>query len=257
MILGITTIVLFALGYIPLYYLWLTLINWILFAGLGVATGYHRVFSHNTHPNLPTWKENIILFFGTLSGQGSSVTWSALHRGYHHKYSDTDRDLHSPINGLYHAFFGWSTKITENNPIVNLKYAGPILRKKNHIWFHQHQMTILWIVPTIVALFNWKLSLAMFCLPTAICLFQDNLVNVLGHVKCGIGYRNFDTQDNSQNNFILGYFAWGQGWHNNHHYEPGSFDFGKSISGKWWEIDPCRIFLPFLNGNLVQKHVNE
>ena len=25
-----------------------------------------------------------------------------------------------------------------------------------------------------------------------------------------------------------------------------SFDFGKSISGKWWEYDPCRLFLPFI-----------
>ena len=49
-----------------------------------------------------------------------------------------------------------------------------------------------------------------------------------------------------QNNLILGYTAWGQGWHNNHHYDPKSFDFGKVVSGKWWEWDPVRIFIPFL-----------
>lgn len=246
LVLGMLTITMFAVGAIPIQYLWLTFINWILIAGLGVAVGYHRIFSHNTHPNLPTWKENIILLFGTLSGQGSSITWSAIHRGYHHKFSDTDRDLHSPRKGFYHAFFGWATKITENNPIVNLKYAGPILRKKNHLWFHQHQMTILWVIPISVALIDWKLSLVMFCLPTALCLLQDNLVNVFGHNKGIIGYRNFETNDYSQNNFILGYIGWGQGWHNNHHYDPKSFDFGSGVSGKWWEFDPCRIFLPLL-----------
>jgi len=35
---------------------------WCMVCGLGVAVGYHRVFSHKTH-QLPTWKENIILFF--------------------------------------------------------------------------------------------------------------------------------------------------------------------------------------------------
>jgi stearoyl-CoA desaturase (delta-9 desaturase) len=50
----------------------------------------------------------------------------------------------------------------------------------------------------------------------------------------------------SQNNFVLGYLGWGQGWHNNHHHDPKSYDFGTNISGKWWEFDPCRIFLPFL-----------
>lgn len=61
-ILGLLTIILFLLKIIPIYYLFFTLINWILVAGLGVAVGYHRIFSHNTHPNLPMWKENIILF---------------------------------------------------------------------------------------------------------------------------------------------------------------------------------------------------
>jgi fatty-acid desaturase len=246
-ILGMLSIVLFVVGIIPIYYLIFTIIFWALIAGLGVAVGYHRVFSHNTHPNLPTWKENIILFFGTLSGQGSSITWSAIHRGYHHKFSDTDRDIHSPVKGVYHAFFGWATKITENNPIVNLKYAGPILRKSNHLWFHKYQMTILWIVPFCVAVIDWRFSLAALCLPTALCLLQDNLVNVFGHRKGLIGYRNFDTSDNSHNNVVLGYLGWGQGWHNNHHHNPKSFDFGKGVSGKFWEWDPCILFKWFLS----------
>lgn len=247
MLLGIMTVILLVLGHISLLYLPLTLVSWALIAGLGVACGYHRIFSHNTHPNLPVWKENIILFFGTMSGQGSSITWSAIHRGYHHKWSDTERDLHSPRDGIYHAFFGWATKITENNPIVNLKYAGPILRKKNHLWFHQNQMRILWTVPIITALYSWELSLMLWCLPTAITLLQDNLVNVFGHKRALIGYRNYnDTSDNSHNNFVLGYLGWGQGWHNNHHHNPKSFDFGSGISGKWWEWDPCKIFSKFL-----------
>lgn len=246
LLIGLITFMLFFTGIIELYYLFFTLIGWILVAGLGVAVGYHRIFSHNTHPDLPKWKENIILFFGCLSGQGSSITWSAIHRGYHHKWSDTQRDIHSPTHGIYHAFFGWATKITENSSIVNLKYAGSLLRKNNHLWFHKHQMKILWGFPIIVAIFNWKLSLALCFLPTAITLLQDNLVNVFGHRKFLIGYRNFQTGDNSHNNLVLGYLGWGQGWHNNHHHDPKSYDFGSTISGKWWEWDPCRIFKRFL-----------
>ena len=83
-------------------------------------------------------------------------------------------------------------------------------------------------------------------MPTALSLLQDNLINVFGHVKGLIGYRNFETNDMSQNNIVLGYFAWGQGWHNNHHHAPASYDFGRGVSGKWWEWDPCNIFVPFL-----------
>jgi fatty-acid desaturase len=246
LLLGMLTGTLFVLGIIPLWYLAFTFIGWVLIAGLGVAVGYHRIFSHNTHTDLPRWKENVILLLGTLSGQGSSITWVAIHRGYHHRYTDTDKDLHSPIKGFYHAFFGWATKITESNPNINLKYAAGLLRKSNHLWFHNNQMILLWAIPAFIALFDWKLSLALICLPTAITLLQDNLTNVFGHTKAVIGYRNFDTDDRSQNNVFLGFFGWGQGWHNNHHHDPKSYDFGKSVSGKWWEWDPCKIFLPFV-----------
>ena len=241
-ILGITTIILLILGIIPMYYLWFTFVMWVLACGLGVAVGYHRVFSHKTHV-LPMWKENIIMFFAVFAGQGASIFWTALHRGYHHPYSDTKRDLHSPVAySKFNAFIGWQYKITENSNPVNIKYAVDLVRKKNHLWFHHHHLKVLWGVPILVAVFNWQLALSAFCLVTMIGVIQDNLVNVFGHVKGIIGYRNFDIKDMSQNNFILGYLAWGQGWHNNHHQDPKSFDFGTSISGKWWEFDPCRLF---------------
>lgn len=246
MILGISTIGLLFAGIIPMYYLWFTFIMWILVCGLGIAVGYHRVFSHKTH-SLPKWKENILLFLATFAGQGASIFWIALHRGYHHPHSDTLKDLHSPVayNKL-NAFIGWQYKITEATNPVNLKYAVDLLRKSNHLWFHNHYLKILWGIPILVAIFNWHLALTAFCLVTFIGVLQDNTVNVYGHVKGWFGYRNFETDDQSQNNILLGYLAWGQGWHNNHHYAPRSYDFGKSVSGKWWEWDPSRIFLPLL-----------
>ena len=246
-ILGFLTIGLLLTGIISPVYLIGTFIMWILVSGLGIAVGYHRIFSHKTHV-IPTWKENIILFFAAFAAQGASIFWVALHRGYHHPYAETDKDIHSPvIHGKLHSFVGWQYSITENSSPVNIKYAIDLLRKPNHLWFHKHQMKVLWGVPLIVTLFDWKLALTAFCLVSFLGTIQDNLVNVFGHLKGIVGYRNYETKDNSYNNFILGYLAWGQGWHNNHHYDPKSYDFGKSVSGKWWEWDPSNIFKPFLN----------
>lgn len=243
---GLITIALLVVGVIPASYLWGTLVMWSLVSGLGVAVGYHRVFSHRTH-SLPPWKENIIMFFASLAGQGSSISWTALHRGLHHPYSDTPRDIHSPVAySAWNAFIGWSFAITQERSPVNLKHAIELLRKKNHLWFHQHQMKILWWTPLAVACIDWRASLTWFGLVTFISLMQDNLVNVVGHRRALIGYRPFNTRDNSQNNLILGWFAWGQGFHNNHHHDPKPFNLGSGISGLWWEFDPCMIFLPFL-----------
>ena len=47
------------------------------------------------------------------------------------------------------------------------------------------------------------------------------------------GYRNYETNDSSRNNLLIGIIAAGEGWHNNHHADPGSARHGH----KWWEID--------------------
>lgn len=240
-------VVLLINGTISPWYLLMTFVMWTLISGLGVAVGYHRVFSHRTH-TLPIWKENVLLFFAALAGQGSSIFWVAVHRGYHHPHADKEIDLHSPVTkSLWQSFFGWTAGITDNTAhLVNVKYSVDLIKKPNHVWFNKHVFKILWAVPAIVALFDWKLSLVGFCLATGLGLLQDNSVNVFGHLKALIGYRNFDTKDNSHNNVILGLLGWGQGWHNNHHYAPKLYDFGTRVSGRWWEFDPCRLWLWFL-----------
>lgn len=246
MLLAFIGAALYITGVIPAYYLIVTFVMWMLVSGLGIAVGYHRVFSHKTHILKP-WQENIILFFATFAAQGSPIFWVAVHRGYHHPYSDTEKDLHSPVvYGKWHAFLGWLLKNTEANNQVNVKYAIDLLRKPNFVWFHKHYLKIIWLVPLAVALFDWRLSFAAFFIPGGIALLQDNGVNIYGHTKTFFSYRNFETNDQSVNNIWFGYFGWGQGWHNNHHARPGSFNFGSKISNKWWEVDPCVIFLPFL-----------
>jgi fatty-acid desaturase len=152
---------------------------WTLVSGLGIACGYHRVFSHKTH-KLPVWKENIILFFATFAGEGSSIFWTALHRGYHHPYADTERDLHSPVvYGSWHAYMGWLIKITETNVTVNVKYAVDLLRKPNHVWFHKHYLKILWGVPLLICFILSTISVAVSPLFATIIAFLSLLNNIV------------------------------------------------------------------------------
>ena len=67
-------------------------------------------------------------------------------------------------------------------------------------------------------------------------------INTVNHLS---GYRNFETTDQSKNNFILGYLAWGEGWHNNHHHNQKKFHF----QCKWWEFD--------LSGFIINRFLSE
>src|SRR5690606_16037307 len=44
-------------------------------------------------------------------------------------------------------------------------------------------------------------------------------INSLAHV---IGYRSYNTEDDSRNNWFLSLLTLGEGWHNNHHRYPAS-----------------------------------
>ena len=55
-------------------------------------------------------------------------------------------------------------------------------------------------------------------------------VNSFTHVW---GYRNYETDDNSRNNWLVGLWANGEGWHNNHHADQRAAAHGH----KWWEFD--------------------
>jgi stearoyl-CoA desaturase (delta-9 desaturase) len=44
-------------------------------------------------------------------------------------------------------------------------------------------------------------------------------VNSFSHV---FGYQNYETNDHSRNNAFVAFISSGEGWHNNHHAEPGS-----------------------------------
>src|SRR3954462_4002073 len=47
------------------------------------------------------------------------------------------------------------------------------------------------------------------------------------------GYRNYETGENSRNNWIVALLTNGEGWHNNHHANQRSASHGHH----WWEID--------------------
>jgi stearoyl-CoA desaturase (delta-9 desaturase) len=54
-----------------------------------------------------------------------------------------------------------------------------------------------------------------------------------------LGYKNFQTKDNSVNVPWIWPLVLGECWHNNHHGKPGAWYFGE----RWWELDPSALFI--------------
>jgi stearoyl-CoA desaturase (delta-9 desaturase) len=217
-------------------------LGWILIEGVGVAITLHRYVSHKAFEARPGLKP-ILLWLGCLSLQGSPLGWAAIHRGSHHRYSDTDKDAHSPTKGWLYAWHMW---LHDWDQYFNPKYAIDLIRDPMQMWFAKNYIKIILVTYiTVLILFGWQVLLFGFMLPAAVSLYMESNINVFCHTN-GYGYRNFDTKDNSRNVPFLAWITWGQGWHNNHHARASSYDFGTTVSGNSKEFDMSLIMLPLI-----------
>ena len=225
---------------VELYWLWFSLIGWFFISGFGVAIGFHRLFSHSAFETYPMVR-NVLAYLGCLGAQGSPVFWASLHNGVHHPYSDTPKDLHSPVNGNFNAYIGWQIHLKPED--VPFRAGVRLIREPFLKFLHKNYNSVFWGSIILVSLFSWKLALFGLLVPAFISIHQENMVDLFCHLPY-CGYRNHQTKDQSVNVYLLGFFAFGQGWHNNHHARPADYNFG---GDRWWEFDICSILVPLIS----------
>lgn len=233
------------------WFSWEAVAAWFVFytliSGLGVAVGFHRFFSHRAFNTNWFW-EQMMLYWGSLACHGHPLFWVALHRGLHHRFSDTTRDPHSPVtHSLWHSYQGYAfdPKLVEQVP---LRAGADFLRHPDWQWTVKHYHKVLWATWVIVALisvqFNAPWLLAGLAAAQVWAIHQEALVNVVGHVSGFGSYRNYETVDNSVNRNLLGLLTWGQALHNNHHGDAGNPSFANSAKfPQRFEFDPSMLWI--------------
>jgi fatty-acid desaturase len=195
---------------------------YVVFFTLGGTVGYHRLLSHRSFKCKPFF-EKFFTILGTLGGNGSSITWVAIHRE-HHRYSDTELDPHLASKGFFRIQF---LSMLET---PSFRYVPDLLRSKFHLFTHQYYWLVNFSYMLVIAVIDINAIFYAYLVPTILVWHIGSLINTINHK---FGYRSFDTRDNSVNNVLLGYLASGEGWHNNHHANTTNAKFGKS----WWEVD--------------------
>lgn len=191
-----------------------------LWHSLGISIGYHRVLSHKAVEIPRAWLY-FLLAGGYLAMQGAPIPWASVHR-YHHQVTDTEKDLHSPRRGFWKAFGGW---MLDKNP--DLDYLVPdLLEDPLLVWFGTGPLPAKpWL--NLSLCFLWRVLIFIVLGPIAagasflcwiLVFFLPHMINTFCHM---VGYRNFETTDNSRN--IGGLFSIltvGESLHNNHHRYP-------------------------------------
>jgi fatty-acid desaturase len=219
--------------------LWLVVLFWVLLSGYGVGVTLHRLLSHRAFSTTPLFTK-ILSVIACLCAQGSPLFWVNVHRGYHHRYSDTAKDIHSPIHGKLWAYFLWA--IRHDLRSLNYRNVPDLLRDDFQLKLSKYYFEIV-IASWFFAYLISPAVLASLLVAQVLTMHLEFFVNCFLHTK-GIPffYRNFDTTDNSQNFWIMGVLNWGIGFHNNHHANPKSVSF----ASKKWEFDPTVLLIKLL-----------
>lgn len=202
-----------------------------------ISAGYHRYFAHRGY-KLGRVAQFVMAFGGTMAAQKGVLWWAGYHR-HHHHYSDTPKDIHSPLRGFVWSHVGW---------ILCDKYYGtheeliPDFAKFPELrWLDKHFL----VPPMLLAIAcfafgGWSMLLVGFFLSTVLLYHATFFINSLAHV---FGRRRYVTNDTSRNSMFLALMTLGEGWHNNHHYYSASARQGFF----WWEIDVSYYVLTVLN----------
>ena len=192
-----------------------------------ITATYHRYLAHKTF-RLGRVPQFVMAFGATTAAQKGPLWWAAHHRT-HHKFTDTDLDVHTPKRGVFWSHVGW---------ILCDRY-GPTDYDSIKDFARYPELRFLnrfdWIGPWSLGaacflIGGWSgLVVGFFC-STVLLWHVTFSVNSLAHI---VGRRTYDTDDTSKNSLLLALATGGEGWHNNHHRYASSARQGF----RWWQID--------------------
>lgn len=219
----------------PFYFTWPALavgvVLYWLTGSIGICLGYHRCLSHRGL-TLAAPARFISTLCGVWALQGSPLTWCATHR-LHHARSDRPGDPHSPNDGKWWSHLLWLfvRHSSKEQKALHRRFCPELVNDPLLQMFERTY--ILWTVGLGIALWlagGLPMLLWGLCVRGVVCYHSTWFVNSLTHLW---GYRNYETRDDSRNNWFVAIVAWGEGWHNNHHAFPRLARSGH----RWWEVD--------------------
>jgi stearoyl-CoA desaturase (Delta-9 desaturase) len=212
---------------------------------------YHRYFSHRTfRTSRPA--QFLFALLGASSAQRGPLWWAYQHR-HHHRHSDEEPDVHSPVqHGFVWSHIGWIT--SGRNFPTDYSQVRDLAKYPELVFLNRFDI----VAPLVLAASCYgagallgafapglgvtgaQLLVWGFFISTTFLFHATSSINSLAHT---FGRKRFKTDDESRNSFLLAIITLGEGWHNNHHRHMNSTRQGFY----WWEFDPTYYALKALS----------
>ncbi len=221
--------------------------NWTFFGiflvlnGIGIGSGYHRLWSHRTYDAHPALKW-LLAIMGGMSLQNSIIIWSARHRVHHRDVDNNDKDPYSIGRGFWFAHIGWMLRDYESGE-VDYSVVRDLQRDPVAAWQHQWYWTLVWTTNAAVPVFlGWLTGdiIGMFLLAGVARLVVNHhvtfFINSLAHMW---GKQPYSDENTARDQHFLALITYGEGYHNYHH----QFQTDYRCGIRWWHLDINKWFI--------------
>ena len=224
---------------ISLNALLLMLLGYFLYGCLGIVVTYHRQLTHRSYTTNPLLTK-LFSILGCFGGTGSPLAWVAIHINHHLK-SDKPDDPHSPLYKGVKIFALDYVNEVDND--TKWRMRG-LVTDKFQQFLHRYYFAINIAYSLILFVIGgFWLMIFLHWAPALITGLMSNVVNYVGHKPSWLGgYRSYNLNDQSSNNWLWAIPSWGEAWHNNHHRFPKDYTFKK----KGWEFDISGLIIKFI-----------
>lgn len=166
---------------------------------IGVSIGYHRYIAHKSFETNVVW-QIVMMFFAHIMMIGSAILWVSNHRE-HHKYSDTDKDPHSPEHKGY--VYAHCLQVFTH---PRTRYMIDLIRNPVYKYQHKYYWEILALWAIVLYLIDPFAVIYAWLAPAGISKIFGSLVYSFSH-----------RQGKPHNDIWVALLSGGEGFHEVHH----------------------------------------
>ncbi len=170
---------------------------------LGIGVGFHRMLTHRSFRAHPV-VSFVLLVLGSMSVEGPALEWAATHIK-HHAHADREGDPHSPLEGFFHAHIGWLFAGKADSNV----YCRHLVKEPLVVFVSR--TFLLWVALGLIIPFvlgGWSGLLWGGLVRIFLAHHVTWSVNSICHT---FGKREFETGDQSRNEWIVGLLSFGEG----------------------------------------------
>ena len=206
-----------------------SLLWWQWIAATAISPGYHRYVSHGAFET-GRWYMWYLQSIALFANPGPVLTWAATHR-MHHRYSDTEKDPHSPV---YKGFWRVYTHRWGNDVKIEKKMLRGLLTDSSIQFFYKNYYKLMFVIALVMLAIDPLFLLFGFCVPIVFAFHGYGLINTIPHLT-----------GTAKNSILSNILTGGEGWHKNHHENSRDWRIGK----RWWQLDPAALFIRIIKTN--------